>query len=163
MITISYCKTLEPTEWSSFHMWWVFFPLTSLFRKYFRSTAAAGRDAKCDSLFSSCMLVSCVLTHEGLPVNVFFFSSSVKGESLFFGWSFNSATGQFGWIFHAEIWNLAYAVLLSLKAQCPAIMWRHVWWSWYVDNRKKGNVERNLEHNTVEYFAIDLYVNQFVG
>lgn len=60
-----------------------FFPLTSLFRKYFRSTAAAGRDAKCDSLFSSCMLVSCVLTHEGLPVNVFFFFLQLK-ENLCF-------------------------------------------------------------------------------
>lgn len=128
MITISYCKTLEPTEWSSFHMWWVF-PPSHLCSGSISGLLQPGRDAKCDSLFSSCMLVSCVLTHEGMPVNVFFFSS-VKGESLFFGWSFNSATGQFGWIFHSEIWNLAYAVLLSLKAQCPAIMWRHVWWSW---------------------------------
>lgn len=62
-----------------------FSPLTSLFRKYFRCTAAVGQDAKCDSPFSSYpgILVTCILTHKGLLVNVFFFF--LKEESLFFG------------------------------------------------------------------------------
>lgn len=163
MITISYCKTLEPTEWSSFHMWWVFPPS----RLCSGSISGLLQPPDGTPNVTHCFPLVCwsvVSWHTKACLWMFFFFFSVKGESLFFGWSFNSATGQFGWIFHAEIWNLAYAVLLSLKAQCPAIMWRHVWWSWYVDNRKKGNVERNLEHSTViEYFAIDLYVNQFVG
>ena len=117
MRTISYCTTLEPTEWCSLHMWW-------------------GGGVSSSHLCSG--NISGPLQPSGGTPDVTHFAC----ECFFFCCFifFKGATGQFGWIFHAEIWNLAYAVLLSLKAQCPAIMWHQVWWSLicWQQKKKKG-------------------------
>lgn len=68
------------------------------------------------SLFSSC-----VSRHADLPVNVVF--APVEGAALFVDDLFTARRGSFGGFFPpVESRNLANAVLLRLKAQCPAIM-----------------------------------------
>lgn len=54
-------------------------------------------------------------------------------------------------------------MLLSLKAQCPAIMWCQIWWSLVSWRKKKGKMEWDFEYNNNTItFAIDPYVIYFV-
>lgn len=150
MITISYCKTLEPTEWSSFLLCVGVFPPHVFVQEVF--------PVYCIRRMGRQMWVTVLLLYPGqlswrtkafLWMFFFLFVFLVMGDSLFFGWSFNSGLdslgGYFTWSFETLHTPCCSASKHNALQSCD-VMSGEVW---YADNRKKG-MWKGILGNTIQ-------------